>query len=273
MRYKFWFITFCYIIGVDYSHSQSVCATIMDAHVNSLISFVNIGILNKNLGTVTDELGRFCLDFEPNSMHDSVSISMIGYHSIHVSVPNFIDLNNSIIKLSPRIYDINEVIIKPKNYGEKILGITSNTNKILAGFKDNKLGYECGIIMKSKKSAYIKEVNFNISLCTYDSILYRLNIYEINDKEEFINILREPIYIHFSNAQIKDKITINLRDKNIIANGNFLVSLEHIKDIGPGELYFSTTLFHKTYFRETSQGKWDKIPAGISISVLADVEK
>ena len=127
--------------------------------------------------------------------------------------------------------------------------------------------------MKVKKTAFIKKVNINISNCSYDTIFYRLNIYKANGKNDFENILREPIYIKLPKESVKDEIEIDLQEKNIVVDGNFLVSLEHVKNLGPGNLYFCAGLSNKTYFRKTSQGKWETAPVGISISVVADVEK
>jgi hypothetical protein len=64
-----------------------------------------------------------------------------------------------------------------------------------------------------------------------------------------------------------------LRSKDILTNGDFLITLEHIKDLGEGHLLFCAGLGTKTYFKKTSQGKWEAVPVGVSISVVADVEK
>lgn len=50
-------------------------------------------------------------------------------------------------------------------------------------------------------------------------------------------------------------------------------TIEHVKDLGEGFLHFCAGLTHKTYYRKTSQGVWQTAPVGISISVIADVEK
>jgi hypothetical protein len=72
---------------------------------------------------------------------------------------------------------------------------------------------------------------------------------------------------------VKDEIQIDLQPKNIVLEGDFLVTLEHVKDLGDGYLNFCAGLTDKTFFRKTSQGKWESVPFGISISVIADVEK
>jgi len=95
----------------------------------------------------------------------------------------------------------------------------------------------------------------------------------VRGEMDFENILRAPIYIKMPKETVKDEIQIDLQSKNISVEGNFLVTLEHVKDLGKGNLHFCAGLSNKTYFRKTSQGKWETVPIGISISVLVDVEK
>ncbi len=53
---------------------------------------------------------------------------------------------------------------------------------------------------------------------------------------DFENILREAIYITMPKELVKDEIQIDLQERNIIVDGDFLVTLEHVKDLGDGYL-------------------------------------
>jgi hypothetical protein len=55
--------------------------------------------------------------------------------------------------------------------------------------------------------------------------------------------------------------------------GDFLVTLEHVRNLGEGRLYFPASLKKKTYFRQTSQGEWNSAPAGMAMSLEALVEE
>jgi hypothetical protein len=144
---------------------------------------------------------------------------------------------------------------------------------MVAGFKDNILGYELGIMMKIRKSALLEEVNINFGRCTYDSIFYRVNVYEVRGKMNFENILTEPIYLKLARENISETVVIDLKSYNIVTQGNVLITLEHVRNLGPGFLYFSSNFSSRTYFRKTSEGKWDSAPVGISISLKAQVEE
>lgn len=252
---------------------QQITGIVINADSKKPIEFANVGISGKNVGTVTDLNGRFKLLVDSKYDNDTILFSIIGYKPLLIKTADLRKNINNEVFLKERAYEIAEVVIKPKIFKERTIGVTTHFKKIAAGFKDNLLGYECGILMKVKKTALIKKVNINISYCSYDTIFYRLNIYKVRGKMDFENILREPIYLKMPKESVKDEIQIDLQSKNIVVEGDFLITLEHIKDLGNGLLHFCAGLTDKTYYRKTSQGKWETVPIGISISVIADVEK
>jgi hypothetical protein len=239
------------------------------------IEYVNIGIAGKNIGTVTDENGKFHLSIDYQFEEDSLLFSCIGYESYSLKISDIKE--GHIVNLKEKQYDLNEVTVRPRVFKERILGVTTKSKMMTAGFSENHLGYECGILMKAKKQSRIKRVDVNIARCDYDTIFYRLNIYEVRGKNEFENILREPIYVNVLKKDIKkNTLQIDLASRNIVVDGNFLVTLEHIKDVGEGNslsVLFPVSLKQKTYYRKTSQGDWGSVPIGISLSVVADVER
>lgn len=253
--------------------AQNISGTVVNKATGKSIEYVNIGILGKSVGTVGNEQGEFSLKIDSAYKDETLRFSCIGYSPVSIKISEFTS-DNKKIEMQESAVNLNEVVVKPKIFIEKTLGIKTTGKGATLGFSENKLGYEMGVMMKNKKSAYLKSVNINIASCTYDTIFYRLNIYKVVGDDEFENILKEPIYIKIAKEQIKETISIDIKSKNIVTVGNFLVSLEHVKDLGKGGLMLCCALTKRTYFRETSQGKWSSEGiAGASISVIADVEK
>lgn len=252
---------------------QNISGIVFNEKSKLPIEYVNIGIARQNLGTVSDISGNYSLSIDSKFDNDTLLFSSIGYIPFSIKIADLKKGANKNVYLTEKVYKLNEVIVKAKIFKQQALGVTTHSKKVTAGFKDNLLGYELGILMKVKKSALIKRVNINFSTCSYDSIFYRLNIYKVHGKKNFENILSNPIYMHMPKDNLKDEIHIDLQSQNIIVNGDFLVTLEHVKDLGEGYLHFCAGLIDKTYYRKTSQGEWETVPVGISISVDADVEK
>ena len=273
MKRKLKLCIIVFILAFNMLYGQrKITGSVFDENNNLPIEYVNIGIVGKNIGTVSDKDGKFSLLIESQYTNDSLLFSSIGFESRFVKISEIKE--NNIINLKEKSYTLNEVIVNPLIFKEHVFGITSKSGIIAGGFADNKLGYEGGLLMKNKKKAIIKRVNLNVRSCTYDTIFYRLNIYEFRGKDDFENILTEPIYLCASKENIlKNGLQINLEDKNIMVNGDFLVTLEYIKELGHYGLWFPMSLKQKTYYRKTSQGSWETAPIGISLSVIADVEK
>jgi hypothetical protein len=255
------------------SYSEIYKGKIIDRTTSLPIEYVNIGIVGKNIGTVSDVNGNFSLTIDIQHNNDTLLISCLGYFPKSIKVEDFIKSIKTDIKLDEKVTELPKVIVLPKKYKNKRLGISTQSKSIQAGFKENQLGYECGVMMKIKKSAILENVNINIAFCTYDSIFYRLNIYKVLNDKTFENILQKPIYIKMSKNEIKNEIKVDLSQSPIIVNGNTLITLEHIKNLGSGQLNFCAGFSGKTYYRKTSQGNWESAPIGVSISVDAKVEK
>lgn len=252
---------------------QSISGIVFNEKNRLPVEYVNIGIAKKNIGTVSDFSGKYNLLIDSQFDNDTLLFSSIGYLPFSIKILDLRKRENQNIILKEKVYELKEVIVTPRTFKQKTLGVTTHFKKVSAGFKDNLLGYELGILMSIKKTAVIKRVKINIAACSYDSIYFRLNIYKVLGKMNFENILNNPIYIHMPKDKVKEEIQIDLLPQHIVANGDILVTLEHVKDLGNGYLYFCAGLMDKTYYRKTSQGEWKTVPVGISISVDADVEK
>lgn len=259
-----------FIVGAIYG--RNIEGIVLCKESQDPIRYANIGIENKNIGTVSNDSGRFVMEVGSNSFNDSLLISCIGYENFYIKISEFDTDSEKVLLLTSVKYNLKEVVIKPRKIKPKLFGISTKSKKIHAGFKQNNLGYECGVLMSSNKVAHLKKVKINIASCSYDTIFYRVNVYKQQNKSSFKNILREPIYVVLPNSQLKDEIEINMIPYNVVVKGNFLITLEYIKKLGNGHLDFCAKLFSKSYYRKTSQANWESVPVGISISALAEVE-
>ncbi len=281
-------VVFIFLIGCNIISGQNISGIVIDEKSNLPVAYVNIGVSGKNIGTVSDVIGRFHLQADSINEDETVLFTCIGYLPVSKKIADLKNTANKNILMQKRYYELGEVVISPKIFKQKTLGVITRSHFLNIGFNSHykldysdksesyisRLGYEIGILMKVKKSAIIKRVNINISMCTYDTIFFRLNIYRARGEMNFENVLTTPLYINLTKEQTKDKISIDLRSYNIVVDGDFLVTLEHVKDdLGEGYLYFCGSFTNRMYFRRTSQGKWESDPWGFSISVEADVEK
>lgn len=248
--------------------SQPETGKVISTETELGIAYVNIGVIGKNIGTVSDISGNFTITLDEIYDNDSIRFSMIGYESKAFLVSQFRADPVKNIYLKPRSYDLPEINITYNRPRKILLGNPVGTNDLRSGFSDNDLGSELGIRINARKKVLLKDINLDVAICTYDSVTYRLNIYVIEDNLVCNNILTEPIYISFAKDKITDVLTFDLSKYSIIFEGEVLVTLELYKDLGEGRLLFRTEYFTGiTYHRKTSQGNWTQSPGVIGLSL------
>jgi hypothetical protein len=253
-----------FISGSVFSQSQK--GKVLSSETNWAIGYVNIGIIGKNVGTVSDEFGNFTLNLDNIYNNDSLRFSIIGYEAKSFLVRNFKENLIKNVYLTPVLYDLKEVkVIYHRTKGIR-LGTQVLSNSLKSGFANNNLGSELGIKVNVKNRVELKDINLNVAVCTFDSVTYRLNIYQSVNNTGYKNILTEPIYISFSKDKINNVITFDLTKYSIIIEGNVLIALELYKDLGEGSLLFHTEFFTGyTYHKKTSEGSWIKAPGVIGM--------
>jgi hypothetical protein len=264
------FIAFVFIEGVN-AHAQTFEGTIKDAKTNNNLAYVNVGVIGKSTGTVSDDNGHFKLSLN-NSNTDSLRISMIGYEPKTYLVSDFIMhyTPGEIIMLTPAVNQLTEVKILGRKYKLVVLGNTTQSKSTNAGFTSNRLGNEIGEIIKIKKApTLLKQFNASLAHNVSDSIKLRLNFYSVKDGLPDKILQQQNIFVTVKKGQ--EQITVDLTPYNIIVNDRFFVSLEWIQNSpGPGLMFSASLLSSAMISRETSEAAWEKVGlAGIGFNVLA----
>ena len=172
-----------------------------------------------------------------------------------------------LIELNPIDHLFSEVLVKPQNWERKILGIKKKSTTMQIGFEDSLLGFECGRAFKNHKVLLLKKVNIFVTHNTFDTVFCRMNLYHFSRGKPGKNLLKEPLYVTIHKDSLGEKLSIDLRQHDIRVNESFLITLENIKFLGKGSLYFSASFLGKTYLRETSQAKWNTFPISLGMNV------
>ncbi len=241
------------------------------------LAYVNIGIANKNLGTVSQRDGSFQIKIYPEFVSDSLTISMAGYQTRTVAISKLIHEPKPLnISLKERFTELNEVVITKKTLPVKILGNTTTSNFISVGLPLKFLGSEVGVkINLGKNPVILKKFSFNISGNRLDTAVFRMNIYDIKKGLPFENILHKNILIHVGKQT--GLYTVNLTDYKLEMKGEIFLSLEWIEGsssaLEPGAIFLSAGFLNSsTWHRITSQGEWKKAP-GLGVGLNLEVEK
>ncbi len=229
---------------------RKIAGFVVNKSNNKPLPYVNIGILNQEIGTVTNSEGKFTFDLKKEFMNDTIKISSIGYKTQKITLKDIKEKNEALlIALEEEINELHEVIIETKALKKKTLGNKSESKFVSTGFSYDQLGAEMGIKINIRKNpTFVDAFNFNIP---YNRLsrksTFRVNFYKRSDKYSFENILNKNIFISIEPKQV-GKIKVNLKPYNIVLRDDVIVTLEWVETEGEnnkGEaIFFSLGLLN-----------------------------
>lgn len=234
----------------------SVSGTIHDAQTKQPIPYVNIGVKNTAMGTVSDDKGNFQLAI--SALEATITCSAIGYETLDITGSELRKQRQ--INLIPKDYDLKavEIVASTLEGKERRYGVKNKNRGLSIGFGSRNLGTEIGALIPINKPTFIKNANFVINHAKGDSLLFRVNIYDYQKEQIGENILKENVLI--ATKQRKGTITVDLTPLNLILENDVLLTLEWIKDDnGQGNtgITFDTKKSRKAkgvYVKNTSVG-------------------
>jgi hypothetical protein len=252
---------------------SSLSGIVIDPADKSPVPYVSIGITNKPDGTVSNARGEFKLDLVVGiSDGDTVKFSSIGYQSVAFLVG---DLKQKVkdgalnITLNKSVVELKAVAISAKHTTAKILGYETTSKLLGYGFGANSIGSQGGVKLSIKHpNTNLESISFFIIQNSFQSLTFRVNIYEMRDGKPADNILTNNVIFKIGDKQT-GQINVDLSRYNIYVNKDVLIALEWI-DANPatsGTLDVAAVVFGSTYFRKASQYYWIKKGTGLGLSV------
>ena len=250
-------------------------ATILDQN-NKPIPYVNIGVLNTAIGTVSQENGQFELVVDQVNAADTIKISTIGFSSRAFVLQNLRSMleQNPQIKLNAIQYDLAEVTVKPLSFEEFGFDKTStdrNTNFAISKFPRQNLGAE--IARKFKMSKYTKRskskacrldaLKFYLGYCDYDWAKLRVMVYHLENGQPGTPLLNENVIVEVKKGQT-GWVEVNLKPYDLIVDEDIAIGLEWIDHSPTGKrlsLPIAFPAVGSTHFYQFgSQNAWKKFP-------------
>jgi hypothetical protein len=239
---------------------QNLKGIVVNAHTKAPIPYANVGILNKNIGTVTNDDGTFQLDVTKLSANDTIRVSYIGYQTFDLVKSQKNTSNETQIRLFPKEVQIPAVQISNTKSKHVILGNTNKSHSFVGDASGVQLGNEFGTLIKVKHPGLLEQIRFHIVSTTFDSLVFRVNIYDVVNGYPCHNILKKPIIIR---PAIKTgDVMIDVSEYGINLDEDFVVCLETIKKMGneKSKFYLSiAAVTNPSFSRPSSQGKWEVV--------------
>lgn len=262
-------LIFLFICSFNFIYSQNI--TIIGKITDSLktpLQYANVGVLNKYVGTVTNDKGIFKFNINNSMINDTLRISSLGYESEDILIKNIISNSKINIVLNNYTEELEEIILSSNNSKLYVKGKKKSKSKnevflAIPKAKNQNLGAEIGrkFSIGSKKTSLLKEFKFFIKENNFEKVKFRINLYTIKDKFPFKNINKENIFIDIKN-KLTGWIKVDLSSYNISIKQDIIIAVEWIEGSKNGNklslplLIPSFSSIH--YYKYGSQSKWKK---------------
>lgn len=263
------------IIFKNLAMCQMLNGQIVELGKDIPIAYSRIGILHQNKGIVSDSNGYFRIDLSNLSELDTLVVSAIGFEKMEFLVSQcrtyLLNQENLKIELSPKTKELEEVIVVAGKYKILQTGNNVKSSMIIAGFQNKSLGAEMGTILNynKKKKGLITKLHFNVVANQFDTIKYRVNLYELENGLPGKSLLYEPIY--FYGTPSNGVIDIDISEMSIYVKSDCFVSIELIENIGMEGLFFKSAFLRSaSYHREAPEGSW--IKANVDLGFWAEIQ-
>ncbi|WP_299244666.1 carboxypeptidase-like regulatory domain-containing protein [uncultured Aquimarina sp.] len=246
---------------ISAQYEITIDAFVKDSDTKQPIPYVNVGFIDKGIGTVSNQDGHVFLRYDEQliGQESILQLSSLGYKTMQLSIKQLFELLNkgNTIFMEPSVYALEVATVTAEKRDKKTIGNLRGIG-LMGYWKDAKaLGGEIGTRVKiSHKNTKLHQLKFHIVENYTDSLLVRVNVYESKKKIPGRNILTSNIY-HTISRKTGNEV-IDLSNYNIIVHDDIMVSLELVKVYGKEiEFSISASPDGRSYLRYVSQDNWD----------------
>ena len=255
--------------------------TLVDAFTSEPLPYVNIGILDKGIGTVSNEDGKFILKISKEKQWtETIQFSSIGYETMRMVVKDLIFNVDDFpeMEMKQKIEVLEGLVLSSKGelkpYPEIVGYQTESKGSYGYWNKDIALGGELATKIPVRKGPRkLRRLSFTVADKAADSVLVRVNIYDEVGKLPQKNLVNNNILVTLNSVGVNN---VDLRPYDIEVSDDFILSLELLKVYGDKidlVLLASNTFgrYGDSYKRYASQDKWEAIE-GFAMAYVLDTD-
>lgn len=271
------FTLFLTLLTTAAALAQAISGRVTDAKTGQPLPFVNIGVVGKALGTVTNEQGQYQLTFKESLAADTVRISYLGYQPRLLTLGQLQTQPNCL--LTPAAVALAEVRVQASRraWRDRTLGFSGNSETTTLHLDAKDLGAETGTVIYLKhKPTKVLKANFNVAYNRVGNVTLRVNLYRLDAKGRPTNekLLQREVILR--TAATHGPISVDLVPDNLVLTEDFFLSLEWVGGANAEALHegvaFSGGIGYADndiYYRAASQAGWERLSAG---AVLAGMQ-
>ena len=243
---------------------QTVRGVVLDSATLAPLPYMHIGVEGKNMGVISRNDGTFSIDLSQAASQDSLTFSILGYRTQHIPYSEG-QKGSLTVSLSPRTYRLREILVEDSRIRDPVKLGRHMPTKVTSGYSgtgDFGWGGEWGIRIDNNGQTYrITDINFHTRFNTQDSVLFRINLYSIQNGLPQKSLLSRGLFVK---SYKRDKwITKSVTAERLMIDQDMVVTFEVIQlwhsARGDNALFFTHSKEYeqsKTYRRASSLDHW-----------------
>ena len=203
------------------------------------VPYVNIGVVGKGKGTVSNSKGQYQIDLTGVAPKDSIYFSHLNYYRRAFAVKDL--QRDPKVVLVEHVFELPSFTVsqkKPKLQTIKGMGV--NVGKVYYIGEDVLNKEEIGNIITLKHTYLAKEFELPILENTMPNLVLRLQILKIEDNSSLTPLVEKPIYLSIPQNNQKQKIIQELQV--VLPKGRIWVGLRTVEGSGDGHFILGGNL-------------------------------
>jgi hypothetical protein len=222
------------------------------------VMFATVGIVEENLGVITNESGVFEIKIPSEYQNKLLTISHIGYTTLHLNLDSLLALHDVKIELQEKTEILDEVIVSSKRLKGKVKEFgNKKQHDLFLWIQDGDRGSEIVTLMEPKNSIVLNSISMNILNELGKEFTLLVNVYEKDDITNMpgAQLLKSQKIIQ--STQKKGWLEVDLTEENIILSKPFYVGFQWVSTDEQLPLIGGTSgTTKKSLIRYNALGSW-----------------
>lgn len=261
------------LCSLDLMASQIVVSgTVVNSETQEPIPWVGIGIVEKALGTVSDDRGRFSLAIDRSYQGQFLSFSHLNFESARIIIST--SAKDLTIAMTPKpMVKLPPIDLYPSK--TVVLGREKNHKSVHAFFKVGGLGGEAGTLIRNDKLCRLGTFNMNIIENQMGDLTFRLNFYSVENGVPGEKLPKDTFFV--ISKGFSGLLSLNLQPLGVVVEADFIATIELLKienQDAEQELKFSAYIGRKgrVYSKLISLDAWRRVHKKVGLCFWLDAD-
>lgn len=257
---------------------------VVESPTGQALAYASIGIPGTSIGTVAGEEGHFILEIPEKaklSDGDSLQFSLLGFAKKSLPLSAWQSVSRPIeVRLEPSNLQIREVVVRPDDTQSVVLGkekmkARMSVNFAIEGKVNQNLGSEVGRRFKIEKPSRLETFKFYVAANNFDTVRFRINVYDLQKGEPGDNLLKDNIIILLTGKKT-GWVSVDLKPYDVRADAWVAVGAEWIYGSWGGTVLSLPIAMpvagSKHFYKFGSRNNWKSF-AGMSAAMVLVVRQ